>query len=343
MPRKMRLALVGAAIAVATSGVTIVTAGVASAAGPPIVTISSGPFNQGQSITVSGTGFPTRSQDPSGLTILQCGDPGGTLPADDGGCDGSTGSPLPVLTDSSGNFSTTYTVSELSTSDGSNINCSLTGNCVLWVGEDHAAMFSDGVTEGFSSGFLMTGTLPAFASSSSVSFHQGTFGSFGIAATGSPVPTITESGALPSSVSFTGGTGSASLTGTPVSGAASYHITLTATNSGGAVNQSFTLNVSSATSFAIAATLPGVATPGASYSFPLTAVGPFTSPIKWKTSKLPHGLKINKATGLISGVLKTKDKPGTYPFTATAKDHSKPKLQGHGPVTVTQNFTLTVN
>jgi Putative Ig domain len=66
---------------------------------------------------------------------------------------------------------------------------------------------------------------------------------FPVSATGSPNPAITESGSLPAGVTFTGGTGSASISGTPtVSGI--FPITLTATNIAGPVSQAFTLTVS---------------------------------------------------------------------------------------------------
>jgi hypothetical protein len=70
---------------------------------------------------------------------------------------------------------------------------------------------------------------PSFASASSTSFTVGTAGSFTVTANGQPLPTITESGSLPSGVSFTGGTGSATLSGTPGSGTGgTYALTFTA-------------------------------------------------------------------------------------------------------------------
>ena len=55
-----------------------------------------------------------------------------------------------------------------------------------------------------------------------------------ILATGSPKPAITESGALPSGVTFVPGDGTAMLTGTPAAGTGNdYTITFTATNSAG--------------------------------------------------------------------------------------------------------------
>ncbi len=68
-------------------------------------------------------------------------------------------------------------------------------------------------------------------------------------ATGSPTPTLTESGALPSGVAFTdNGNGTASLSGTAAAGTqGTYHFTITAHNGvGSGFPQSFTLTESPA-------------------------------------------------------------------------------------------------
>jgi hypothetical protein len=86
---------------------------------------------------------------------------------------------------------------------------------------------------------------PSITSSANATFTVGTAGSFAVTATGTPAPTISESGALPSGVAFSGGV----LSGTPASGtAANYPITFTAGN-GVLPNatQTFTLAVSAAT------------------------------------------------------------------------------------------------
>jgi len=67
-----------------------------------------------------------------------------------------------------------------------------------------------------------------------------------VTATGSPTPTLTETGALPSGVTFKdNGNGTATLGGTPASGSGgSYTLTITASNGvGSAASQSFTLTV----------------------------------------------------------------------------------------------------
>src|ERR1700674_1838175 len=92
--------LCGAAIAVLWSGDAF--------ASGPAVTIPNGPFSDGGSIVVSGTGFATPAKNPSGLQLIECSDPKGlvtNLPTDPTTCDGATVNPLPVNTDSAGKFS----------------------------------------------------------------------------------------------------------------------------------------------------------------------------------------------------------------------------------------------
>ena len=126
----------------AAAGAVSFFPGRATAAGP-VVTIPTGNPTDGQTITVSGTGFPTRSQAPTGLTILECSDPGGTaagLPTDATGCEGTTAK-AGVFTDASGNFTNTFTVSLLNPSNSS-IQCDPNNFCVLWVGVDYNTSFT---------------------------------------------------------------------------------------------------------------------------------------------------------------------------------------------------------
>jgi galactose oxidase-like protein/putative Ig domain-containing protein len=95
---------------------------------------------------------------------------------------------------------------------------------------------------------LMPGAPPAITSASNATFTLGTAGSFTVTTTGSPAPTLSETGALPSGVTFVNnGNGTATLSGTPASGTAgTYPLALTATNGvAPAATQSFTLTVSS--------------------------------------------------------------------------------------------------
>ena len=105
----------------------------------------------------------------------------------------------------------------------------------------------------------LTVTEPALisiTSANSVSFLVGTAGSFTVTATGSPTPSLMETGALPSPVTFkNNGNGTATLSGTPAAGTAgSYPIAITASNGVGmAATQSFTLIVNSGPDFSIVA------------------------------------------------------------------------------------------
>jgi hypothetical protein len=108
------------------------------------VTIPSAYPRPYQTITVTGSGFPARKQIPTGIQILECADPGGTvanLPTTAAMCDGTTQNPGQINTDINGNFSTPYRVFELSSKATSNINCDPTHFCVLWAGEDYNGDF----------------------------------------------------------------------------------------------------------------------------------------------------------------------------------------------------------
>ncbi|MGD0882137.1 MAG: Ig-like domain-containing protein [Acidimicrobiales bacterium] len=107
---------------------------------------------------------------------------------------------------------------------------------------------------------------PTITSADATTFSTGTAATFTVTATGSPTPTITESGALPSGVTFTDGvlSGAAASSGT-------FPITITATNGVGTdAIQSFTLTTELLTS---GSTVFGSAAAQGSY----TAISPFDS------------------------------------------------------------------
>jgi large repetitive protein len=75
-------------------------------------------------------------------------------------------------------------------------------------------------------------TSPVISSANNATFPLGSAGTFTVTTTGSPTPTLSESGALPSGVTFNAGTGV--LSGTPASGTnGTYPITYTAHNGAG--------------------------------------------------------------------------------------------------------------
>jgi uncharacterized repeat protein (TIGR01451 family) len=91
---------------------------------------------------------------------------------------------------------------------------------------------------------------PTITSANTADFAEGSSNTFTVTATGVPTPTLTETGALPSGVTFVdNGDGTATLTGTPAAGThGNYTLTITAHNGVGSdATQSFTLTVSPAT------------------------------------------------------------------------------------------------
>src|SRR5215472_3990390 len=77
--------------------------------------------------------------------------------------------------------------------------------------------------------FGLPSSAPAFTSAASATFQVGVAGSFTVAASGTPAPTLSESGSLPSGVTFTSSSGH--LAGTPgATTAGSYSLQFTASN-----------------------------------------------------------------------------------------------------------------
>jgi hypothetical protein len=183
----------------------------------------------------------------------------------------------------------------------------------------------------------VSSTSPAFASATSTSFGVGQAGKFTVRACGTPAPTITESGALPSGVTFNGGSGGiATLAGTPAAGSAgSYPITFTATNgiAPDAV-QHFTLAVGTAPTITSAASK--TATAGTAFSFQVTTTG-IPTPTITEAGTLPAGVTFvdnGNGTASLSGTPGVST-GGTYPLTIAASNGVVPGAS--------QAFTLTIN
>ena len=355
MRKKTRLALVGAALALAGSGITIPFTGPASASVASVTIVnSSGSLADGGTVTLTGTGFPAHSADPLGLEIIECSDPQGSpsnLPSDASqGCDGTTVSANQINTDASGNFHTTYAVTKLESPGTSNIDCDATNDCVFWVGVDYNNDFNDPSTQAFSAPFTVVS--PTFTSAASAAFPTFMTTTFTVHTTGTtepanPSPTITETGALPSGVTFhDNGNGTATLTGKP-SATGVFPITFKSFNGQAAdATQSFSLS----SGFRVSTTSLPAATIGHSYSGPITVLGG-TAPFKYKVKGLPKGLKASKTTGLISGTpaVSKKVKPGVFTLTVTVTDskvktstkHPNPSAHGKETATATLHLTLT--
>ncbi|HEY6786529.1 MAG TPA: putative Ig domain-containing protein, partial [Trebonia sp.] len=182
---------------------------------------------------------------------------------------------------------------------------------------------------------------PSITSASSATFTAGTAGSFSVTSTGSPAATLTESGALPSGVTFTSnGNGTATLAGTPASGTAgSYPVTITAANGVGTnATQSFTLTVNPAP-LAPSITSANSATfaAGTAGSFTVTTTGSPTATLSATSSPaLPSGVTFKdngNGTATLAGTPPAGSQ-GVYTLTVTAKNSAG---------TATQSLALTVN
>jgi hypothetical protein len=165
-------------------------------------------------------------------------------------------------------------------------------------------------------------TFAAITSANNASFTEGSPSTFTPTATGSPAPTITETGPLPTGVTFSGG----ALTGTPTEGG-SFPITFTATNGiGDPATQAFTLTVGGPPSFTSAAS--ATFAEGTLSTFTPTATGS-PAPTITETGPLPTGVTFTG--GALTG---TPTVTGSFPITFTASNGTLPNA--------TQSFTLTV-
>ena len=179
---------------------------------------------------------------------------------------------------------------------------------------------------------LTVSAAPAFTSAAAATATDGSAFSFIVRATGAPVPTLAEAGALPQGLTWAdNGNGTATLAGTPGVGQGGvYHLTLTANaGTGGTATQSFTLTVSQAP--VITSPPTATATHGQAFTFTFAASGyPVPSVTRTGTVRgLTYTSNAN-GTATLSGTPTT---AGTYPLSITAKNSVG---------TVTQAFTLTV-
>src|SRR4029077_18802466 len=192
----------------------------------------------------------------------------------------------------------------------------------------------NGVSPNATQNFTLTvNQAPAITSANAATFQVGAAGTFTVTTTGFPTPSIAESGALPSGVTFhDNGNGTGTLSGTPTA-SGTFAITLTAQN-GVSPNatQNFTLTVNQAPAItsANAATFQVCA----ARTFTVTTTG-FPTPSIAESGALPDGVTFHdngNGTGTLSG---TPTASGTFVITFTAQNGVSPNA--------TQNFTLTVN
>ncbi|QEL16368.1 beta strand repeat-containing protein [Limnoglobus roseus] len=190
---------------------------------------------------------------------------------------------------------------------------------------------TNGVGTPASQTFALTiGNVPTFTSPNATAFATGTANSFAVVTGGSPTPTLSETGALPTGVTFDAATGT--LSGTPAAATAgTYPVTFSATNLFGTTTQSFTLTVQAAAAPVITSPAASAFKVGQANTFAVTATGTPT-PTLTLSGTLPTGVTFNASTGVLSGT-PTAAAAGTFPLTFTATSSSG---------AVSQNFTLTV-
>lgn len=155
---------------------------------------------------------------------------------------------------------------------------------------------------------------------------------FTVTSSGYPNAALTETGTLPTGLSFVdNGDGTGTISGTPTGSASGvYTVTITASNGIGApATQTFTFTIDQAPAITSAAN--ATATHGTASSFQVTSSG-FPAATYSLSGTLPAGLSIARATGILKTTANTP--AGTYAFTITATN---------GTGTTTQTFTLTVN
>jgi len=253
------------------------------------------------SFTVTTTGFPPASLSENGATL-----PNGVTFVDNG--DGTatfSGTPAPG---SGGVYSYTITAHNSTPPDA---------------------------TQGFT---LTVNEAPSFTSADHTTFTVGSAGTFTVTTLGFPEPSLNETGALPSGISFVdNGDGTATLSGTPAAGTGGvYTLSLTAHNGiGSDATQSFTLTVDEALS--ITSVDHTTLTVGTAGSFSVTTRGFPTPSLSDGGASLPSGVTFvdnGNGTATLSGT-PAAGTGGVYHFTITAHNGQS--------ADATQSFTLTVD
>ena len=181
-------------------------------------------------------------------------------------------------------------------------------------------------------------TAVGISSDNNTTFTAGSAGTFTVQSNGSPTPALSETGALPSGVTFIdNGDGTATLAGTPAAGTGGVYVFTIAAQSlaGGDATQTFTLTVNEAPSI----------TSDPATAFSLGAAGTFTVTTG---NDFPTATTLTETGNLPSGVTFTDNGDGT----ATLAGTPNPGTLGTYPVTITadngdgndavQNFTLSV-
>jgi hypothetical protein len=181
----------------------------------------------------------------------------------------------------------------------------------------------------------MVDQTPAITSAATATVTVGQAMTFTVTATGYPTASLTESGALPTGLSFTANSnGTATLAGTPAAGTGgSRLLTVKATNAAGSATQSFRLAVDQAPAITSARTV--TATVGRAMKFTVTTTG-YPKATITEAGPVPKGLRFianTNGTATISGT-PSAGTAGSYGLTISATN-------GVGSPAV-QAFLLTV-
>ena len=234
--------VVGALVLCAAAGLMAVPGrayGAGSTGTVTAPTAPAGPYTDGQTITVSGTGFSTRASGNT-MQIIECADPDGTaanLPQDNSSCDVTTENSNSIVPATDGSFTDQYPITALNTavSGGgyeSNIDCNATNYCVLWIGEDEVNNFT-GTTDqpvAFSPPFLVNPAGAGGGSTTTTDSGQTTGGGPpAVGGTATSVATTTTAG--PATGSTSGTEGSSAATAGEVSGSSTDTLTGTSSDS----------------------------------------------------------------------------------------------------------------
>jgi hypothetical protein len=156
---------------------------------------------------------------------------------------------------------------------------------------------------------------PAITSAAMATFTVGTAASFTVMTTGFPAPTVSQTGTLPTGVTFTAGTrvlgGTATQTG-------AFPLVFTATNAVPPdATQTFTLNVVCPAITVNPATMPEGLYQTAYAGVTFTQTGSTGSTFTWSATGLPAGLAIGPTTGVVSGTPTNTVANGAVVITAT--------------------------
>jgi hypothetical protein len=294
-----------------TSGGTLTATGTLTVDGAPSITSgSSATFaagSAGQFEVTTGAEYPTPSITESGAL------PGGVSFTDNGdGTADFTGTPA---AGSGGAYSITITASN-------GVSPAATQNLTLTVDE-----------------------APSISSASSATFAVGSAGQFEVT-TGAeyPVSSISESGALPSGMTFAdNGDGTAELSGTPAAGSAGlYPVTITADNGvSPAATQNLTLSVDESPSFTSG--LSASFTVGSAGQFQVTTGAEYPVPSLTESGPLPPGLAFTDngdGTADLTGT-PAAGSAGLYPVTITADNGVSPVATEIVNLTIDESPSIT--